>query len=605
MNEIEKQIKKYWDDNKLFDPLFKTDKQKYFITVHYPNIDESFDLNDAFNVLCADFIARYQRLLNKNVLFLCNNKYEINNLKKLGISIYYNEMLIDNKNPFYDSFVKWQFNKLKNEWFTNYKENEWKNIIVGLFNNIDIDEKYKKNIINNLDQFKEWIMTKTLNYNFISPSYYSFCHLLFQNALNINVNEITDEVWEYIFCDGQKPIFSNDSLLENIKLKFNQWYPIDCVISSKKILKNYLIIYLYNNAIVLNDEKWLHNIYINENVKLPKNNDDFVTFNDAIKLYSIDSIRLTFAESNRNFNHYLCKRNNDLLLEYIDWVNDIINMNDDQSIENKLFDDIFINGMNKIIRLVEESYSTMKYHNIIKFGWYEFQQIKKDYLYRTRGSINKKIFVDFIKKHLIMMSPIIPHTCEYLWNKLENKSVMNQQFPLYGDYNKELVWLEYYYKKSIHEFRKSWMHECKRARKKNKIIKKAYIIVYNEWLPLQIKTIDSLKEVYLKNKRIPSKIVHHLKPYFGRNEWKQGVMKTFRYIRDNFNKRGQNAFTYEIPINEKDIMIDNIDKIKNMFKLDELYVIGNRENLGEMRKKYQDKLKKLMPEKPVILFILE
>ena len=57
----------------------------------------------------------------------------------------------------------------------------------------------------------------------------------------------------------------------------------------------------------------------------------------------------------------------------------------------------------------------MKYKQALKFGFFELQSIKEDYLIAKGGKPNPFVLIRFIEAQLIMLNPIIPHFSQYCW----------------------------------------------------------------------------------------------------------------------------------------------------------------------------------------------
>ena len=196
LKSIELNIQEFWENNIPIEPEIDYDREKFFITFPYPYMNGKLHLGHAFTITKAEFTARFQRMLGKNVLFpfgfhgtgmpilACanklsyelekygkppvfpnnkeylndkkssklimkegNEKYQWNILKNMGVSNddIYNftnpeywleyfpkqaikdlkkfgtmidwrrSFITTSKNPYYDSFVKWQFRKLNNK----------------------------------------------------------------------------------------------------------------------------------------------------------------------------------------------------------------------------------------------------------------------------------------------------------------------------------------------------------------------------------------------------------------------------------------------------------------------------------------------------------
>lgn len=181
LKDIEKSIQKKWNKNSYeqnapdnFDP---GNKNKFFVTFPFPYVNGRLHLGHVFTMLKADIMARYYRIKGYNVLFpfgfhgtgipipvsakkikdeydnnlidhtqisimkkMGINETEIskfvdpkywleffpnisilNDLPLLGCSIDYRRSFVTTDfNPYFDSFVKWQFNILKSKGFLDF-----------------------------------------------------------------------------------------------------------------------------------------------------------------------------------------------------------------------------------------------------------------------------------------------------------------------------------------------------------------------------------------------------------------------------------------------------------------------------------------------------
>ena len=492
---------------------------------------------------------------------------------------------------------------LQKQWFINY--NKLKQLTYQFLNDITTD--VKNELENTLDKLDKWGCSRSiglgtklpfddkyvigsLSDSTIYPAFYTISHLLFPNTLDgsdgvIDPNEMTYDVWDYIFCNGNLPKFSDMELLNKMKKEFNYWYPVDMRSSGKDLLRNHLVMYLYNHICVFDKQYWPKGISVNGFInvngkKMSKSGGNFITLNEVLNKYDPDVVRFLMASFEKglcdhDFDFKMCDKIKKLLNEYIEFTLNINKYKFGKT--NELFDDILINNFNKVIKLVKSFYEKMEYSNVIKFAWYELNKSFNDYKYRSCNNINKILFIKLIKKQLIMLCPIIPHTCEYLWIKFGMKGfIVNQLYPSHDPYNKTLVWSEQYYKKIIHDFKKKY--------KKQKNITNGVITVCNSLSPLQKKVVDSLKDLHLKKINIHTNIAHKLKPYFTNDEWKNKVMKIYRYVLKTFNKRKK--FSYDLLINEKQILLKNKEYIKNILSLDQLDIVSGNS----------------FPEEPIIKF---
>lgn len=162
-DSIDEKWQKRWEEAGIFNAEIDTNKEKFFVNFPYPYMNGYFHIGHAFSLIRAEVFARYKRMCGYNVLFPfafhCtgtpivaaaqrvaeNEPKQIEILRQMDIqkeeipkfadplywvSFFPNETMYDLKrmgasidwrrrfittsaNPYYDAFIKWQFNKLK------------------------------------------------------------------------------------------------------------------------------------------------------------------------------------------------------------------------------------------------------------------------------------------------------------------------------------------------------------------------------------------------------------------------------------------------------------------------------------------------------------
>jgi leucyl-tRNA synthetase len=79
-----------------------------------------------------------------------------------------------------------------------------------------------------------------------------------RGKLDIAPEQMTDEIWEYIFVDGPWP--ANSPLLKEkadaMKHEYEYFYPFDVRSSGKDLINNHLSFAIYNHAAIFPESKW-------------------------------------------------------------------------------------------------------------------------------------------------------------------------------------------------------------------------------------------------------------------------------------------------------------------------------------------------------------
>ena len=142
---------------------------------------------------------------------------------------------------------------------------------------------------------------------------------------------MTDEVFEYIFCDGPWP--TNAPLpkekADAMKHEFNYFYPMDIRSSGKDLINNHLTFAIYNHAAIFPVEKWPLSMRTNGHLmlngkKMSKSTGNSLTLREAVEKFGADATRLALADAgdgieDANFDEKTANANILRLFTLIDW----------------------------------------------------------------------------------------------------------------------------------------------------------------------------------------------------------------------------------------------------------------------------------------------
>ena len=211
---------------------------------------------------------------------------------------------------------------------------------------------------------------------------------------------------------------------------------MDLRVSGKDLIRNHLTMCLYNHAAIWEDPKMMpKSIYCNgymvlNNEKMSKSTGNFLTIGECIEKFGVDATRVTLADAgdgldDANFetdvaNSFILK-----LFTFERWIQDQIKkIIPSGSVDFAackadidLWDNIFENTINGSIEKTTLNYDEMKYKQALKYGFFELQSIKEDYLIAKGGKANAYTFMRFLETQLVLMNPIIPHFSQYCWSK--------------------------------------------------------------------------------------------------------------------------------------------------------------------------------------------
>ena len=122
--------------------------------------------------------------------------------------------------------------------------------------------------------------------------------------LGVTAGQLTDEAWEYVFCNGPWPNpepFPREKA-DAMKHEFNYFYPFDMRSSGKDLVQNHLTFSLYNHVAIFPEDKRPLGIRTNGHLmlngqKMSKSKGNSLTLHEGIEKFGADAMRLTLADA--------------------------------------------------------------------------------------------------------------------------------------------------------------------------------------------------------------------------------------------------------------------------------------------------------------------
>eukprot|EP00922_Rhytidocystis_sp_ex-Travisia-forbesii_P018252 GHVS01027143.1.p1 GENE.GHVS01027143.1~~GHVS01027143.1.p1 ORF type:complete len:559 (+),score=62.85 GHVS01027143.1:252-1928(+) len=325
------------------------------------------------------------------------------------------------------------------------------------------------------------VLIESLSDSTIYMAYYTIAHLL-QNGivdgaqggpLGVRVEQLTDEVFDYIFTLTDKPPNSTIPLeaMQRMRSEFCFWYPMDMRTSGKDLIFNHLTMSLYNHAAVWKDNPsmWPRAMYCNGHVmvdaeKMSKSAGNFLTVEQAIKEYGSDATRLALADAGDSLDDANFQRETAnvaimrlfLLEQFIKdmcvaadavkqpiWKGNRCGTKTGPGEAMKLrigetsrlsVDDMF---ENEIIGLVDKgrtAYADMMFRDALKAVFFDFQTKRDQYkVICGAADMHRDSVKLYIDAGLLILSPICPHICERIWTSILGYDglIVTQRWPTF------------------------------------------------------------------------------------------------------------------------------------------------------------------------------
>lgn len=512
---------------------------------------------------------------------------------------------------------------LCNQWYLDYGEENWKKETLEALKNLNtFHDEVRKNFHACLDWLHEHACSRTyglgtklpwdenwliesLSDSTIYMAYYTIAHFLqggtFKadgpNEFGIKASDMTLEVWDYIFFkEVKQPKTNIDKVfLDRMKQEFQYWYPVDLRVSGKDLIQNHLTYFLYNHTAMWPNqpELWPQGIRANghlllNSAKMSKSEGNFLTLTEAVEKFSADGTRLCLADSgdsieDANFIESTADAGILRLYNFIEWVKDILNTNNHfcRNTLQDFHDKVFESEINLKVQETSENYSKMLYKEALRTGFYELQTARDKYL-QLSPMVNLDLIKKYIKIQIILLSPICPHVCEYIWGDLlkKNGSILNAKWPAVGEINEILIKSSEYLMDAAHTFRillKNYITPKKSKTNEVDIEKprQGIIWVAKTYPPWQSIILTTIKEMYSKNgNKLPDNKALST-AFAGKAELKKymkRVMPFVQLIKQKVETIGLSALNLTLDFNEFDVLEKNKEYLKNTLDLHDIVI---------------------------------
>ena len=535
---------------------------------------------------------------------------------------------------------------LVDQWYLKYGEEQYKEFVL---NHVRSDKfnPYSSSTLKGFEQVIGWLSSWGLSRTFglgshipwdkqflieslsdstIYMAYYTIANYLHEDIYGLHPKNgilpemLTEEVFDYIFL-GKELDFSKtqipEKVLKEIRNSFTYWYPMDLRCSGKDLIGNHLTMSLYNHAVVWdkNPDYMTRGYFCNgyilvDGEKMAKSKGNFLTINDLIDNYGCDASRITLADcgdtlDDANFLREISNLSVNRLYSFENFikilVNEVWNKIPDFKITDpdgeikldNLFDKIFDNNINYLIKQATQAYEEMKYKNVLKYAFYEMINAKDQYILFNADDytkLNPVLMVRFLKTFFIINNPIIPHFTEYMYitylNPIFEKSGLDSKkmeflcrakFPTpSSEVDTKLFEYNKYMNKVIQGIRDTASKKVKKGKKEEKNEKKEIKIkVYyaKEYTPMQKEVLGFLrKQTYDENNKITS-LDEKGAPLY-KNEIlsdekidknsKKNMLEFAAFKAKEVESLGKEALNEQLQFNEEEVLKNNIELFKKL-----------------------------------------
>ena len=347
---------------------------------------------------------------------------------------------------------------IKDQWFIDYSKTEWKEKTRNWLNKMLIyPTKYKKLFFDTVDWLyrrpcarkrglgtrlpfdPEWII-ESLSDSTIYMALYTIIHHIRKN--DIKPEQLTLSFFDYVFLDiGDAKKVSEETgidekVIEEMKNEFSYWYPNDLRHTSIPHITNHLTFFIMHHIAIFPEKQWPKAITLNEPVikegeKVSKSKGNVIFLREIAEKYSADLFRLysVFAADLDGILDWREKDVTDLRRQFVKFVNNALRIAKLPKKEINEFknpaEKWFISRFYKRLQKVEELMDNFKFRDAVVELFYNIQSdityLEKRLGKESAESVLRAILDDWI----VALSPVIPHVCEEIWEKMGNKGFVS------------------------------------------------------------------------------------------------------------------------------------------------------------------------------------
>ncbi|KTW29950.1 leucine-tRNA ligase [Pneumocystis jirovecii RU7] len=501
---------------------------------------------------------------------------------------------------------------LCDQWYIDYGEENWKHQAKKCLHKMETyGDETKHGFEGTLEWLNQWAcsrsyglgsrlpwdpqyLVESLTDSTIYMSYYTIAHFLHEDIMGakkgpagIEAEDMTDDVWDYIFCRGPIPNTKIPILtLDNLKREFEYFYPLDLRVSGKDLIPNHLTFWIYIHTAIFQEEMWPKAVRGNGHLllngeKMSKSKGNFLTLKEVVEKFGADATRLAMADAGDSLddaNFEETTANSAILRLYTlsVWCEEQIKKLDNfRTGEMNFHDNAFENEMNELIQITYDHYANTSYKLALKVGFYDFQAARDWYREVSHShGMHKNLIKRWIEIQALLMLPFIPHFSEFIWlDILKNESCIHHaHFPIISkpidtSMSSSLTYLRYI----VRIIREEEGQLLRRQKKVKNILfdpkkpKKITILVATKFPEWQQKYVNLLQECYNKEtnsfndevllfKASEMKEMRRSIPFI--QQMKSSILNRSKEV------TAEEAFQRRLPFNELNVLYNSISFLK-------------------------------------------
>lgn len=442
-------------------------------------------------------------------------------------------------------------------------------------------------------------LVESLSDSTIYMAYYTIAHLLQGNIdgskrgqLDIAPEEMTDEIWEYLFRDGPWPESATvpKEKIDTMKREYDYFYPFDVRSSGKDLIPNNLTFLIYVHTALFPEKKWPLSVRTNGHLmvngqKMSKSKGNSMTMRQCVEKFGADAARLCLADAgdgieDANFDEKTANANILRLHTLISWCEEMTQDHAKLRTGARNYHDrVFEEEVFGLINSTRNYYQAMEYKDALKYGFYELQTARDWYREVTSDvGMHAELVEWWIRVAVILISPVAPHFSEHVWATIlkEPKSIHLARWPTSRPADQSIIDAGVYMRGTIKTMRDAELTLLKKMNKgkqgqasydptKPRAVRIYIATTFPEW---QDQCVQTVKESYAPEAdKVDDAKVRELLTQRGLIKDKRAMPFVQAFKRRIAQFGAETAFKRTLPFSETQVLAEILPYLKKTLNL--------------------------------------
>jgi len=241
-------------------------------------------------------------------------------------------------------------------------------------------------------------------------------------------------------------------------------------------------------------------------------------------------------------------------------------------------DRVFQSEINKAIKLTDQNYEIANYRAALQTGLWDLQTARDNYRNFVGGDemMHRDLTLRFIEIQALLLTPIAPHFCEFVWELLGKKGfIVSASWTEAGEVDEKLLSINKYFQDQLAEFRVKlkYVLRVKDKKQAKKKANSATIFICTSYPAWKNQVIQTAKDFYNQEKHqfsSDNEIVEAFKNNHIISPFLNDAMSFFAMLKTSVKTTGLEALSLTTDLDERKILEDNIDFIQKSLELNSI-----------------------------------